>query len=205
MIRINLLKPEKKEIREAPSAPSVEVRKKRPAQPFGLIVLLAIAAAVGLYFHQKNQIREEQAALDAAMEEKRQLQYVLVKTEELDQQRQMLARKINLIQGLKQQQRSAVIIMDELSRHLPDWVWLTETAFSGDSVRIKGKCMSNNLLADYIFNLKSSAHFPDVRLISSTLRTVGNSQYLEFSLTATFRPPALPTPVGSESDKGVQK
>lgn len=199
MIRINLLKPEKKEVRDAPAAPSVEVKEKKQPPLFILIVLAAIIAAAALYFHQKGQITKEQGLLDTALEEKRELQYVNVKLQELDQQKALLLRKINLITGLKAQQRNAVVIMDELSRHLPEWVWLTETGFSENSVRIKGKCMSNNLLADYIFNLKSSPLFPDVRLNSSTLRRLGTNQFLEFSLTATFSSTA-PAPAESEND-----
>jgi type IV pilus assembly protein PilN len=199
MIRINLLKPEKKEVRDAPAAPSVEVKEKKQPPLFILIVLAAIIAAAALYFHQKGQITKEQGLLNTALEEKKELQYVNIKLQELDQQKALLLRKINLITGLKAQQRNAVVIMDELSRHLPEWVWLTETGFSENSVRIKGKCMSNNLLADYIFNLKSSPLFPDVRLNSSTLRRAGTNQFLEFSLTATFSS-TPPAPAESEND-----
>jgi len=192
MIRINLLKPEKKEVRDAHAAPAAEIKEKSKPQFYVLIVLAAIAAAAFLYFHQKSEITREQELLDTAKQEKRDLQYVNVKIQELEAQKELVERKIGLINNLKAQQRNAVIIMDELSRHLPEWVWLVETGFQANSVRIRGKCMSNNLLADYIFNLKSSPYFPDVRLNSSTLRRVGTSQYLEFSLTATFalqRPP----------------
>jgi len=205
MIRINLLKPEKKEVRETPSAAPVEVKEKAKPPYFALLILLAIGGAVVLYFIQNKALAEEQAKLDAALQEKRDLQYVMVKIDELEQQKQLLMRKINLIKRLKAQQGSAVTIMDELSRNLPDWLWLTETNFAGDVVRIKGKSLSNNLLADYIFNLKESPSFTNVNLISSTLRRVRNSQYLEFSLTATFAPRFMPENETQNDAKGEDK
>ena len=34
-------------------------------------------------------------------------------------------------------------------------------------IQIKGNALSNNLIADYIYNLESSPHFANVNLISS--------------------------------------
>src|SRR4030043_436980 len=92
-------------------------------------------------------------------------------------------RKISPINQLRAQQDSAVVILDELSKNLPDWVWLTEVSFQGQLIQIKGNALSNNLIADFIYNLENSAHFATVNLISSTQRTGRSAQLLEFSLT----------------------
>jgi len=205
MIRINLLKPEKKEVRETAAAPTVTFKEKKKPPYFALIILLAVAAVAALYFFQKNEIAKEQALLETAQQEKRSLRYVLTKLETLEQQKGVLERKINLISQLKSKQGSAVIIMDELSKNIPDWVWLSETTFEGSSVRVKGKSMSNNLLADYLSNLKESSFFENVNLIQSTQRKVRTSQYLEFSLTATFVPPFAQTASSQPDSKGEQK
>lgn len=205
MIRINLLKPERKEVRETPTAPSIEFKEKKKQPYFALIILLALAAIVALYYFQKNAIAEEQALLETAQQEKRSLRHVLTTLDALEQQKSLLERKIRLISQLKSQQGSAVIIMDELSKNIPEWVWLTETTFEGNSVRIKGKSMSNNLLADYLSNLKESSYFTNVDLIQSTQRRVRNSQYLEFSMTASFIPPYIQPESTQPTAKGEQK
>lgn len=205
MIRINLLKPEKKEVRETPSAPSVEYKEKQKPPYFALIILLALAAIAALYFFQKNELAKEQTLLETAQQEKRSLQHVLTTLNDLEQQKQILERKISIISMLKSRQGNAVIIMDELSKSIPDWVWLSETTYEGSSVRVKGKSMSNNLLADYLSNLKDSAYFTDVDLIQSTQRRVRNSQYLEFSLTARFIAPESQTDESQPETKGEQK
>jgi Tfp pilus assembly protein PilN len=63
-------------------------------------------------------------------------------------------------------------------------------------IQIKGNALSNNLLADYIYNLESSAHFANVNLISSAQKSSRGAQYLEFSLTLNYVLPegALPPP-----------
>ncbi|MBN1223996.1 MAG: PilN domain-containing protein [Candidatus Aminicenantes bacterium] len=186
MIRINLLKPEKKEIRETAIAPTPEFKEKKKQPYFALLILVAIIAAAALFFYQRSAIAREHKLLSAAQAEKKSLQDVVAKLDELEQQRNLFQRKISVITQLQSRQQNAVIIMDELSKNLPNWIWLTEVSYSNMEIRIKGRAVSNNLLADYIYNLEKSPSFRSVRLVSSTQRRVRNNQYLEFSLTASY-------------------
>ena len=101
--------------------------------------------------------------------------------------------------------------MDELSKHLPDWTWLTEVGYENMIITVKGNALSNNLVADYIFNLENSPVFKNVNLISSTQKTgqTGPEQYLEFSLNMEFvLPPgavAAPPPAAVNAAQGVKK
>jgi type IV pilus assembly protein PilN len=192
MIRINLLKPGKKEVSEAPAAPEPEIREKKTQLPYMLIFLLVIVLIGALFLIQKRELDNEKALLEDARAEKQSLQYVLAKLEEMENQKQVLSRKINLISRLKARQGTGVIIMDELSKNLPDWVWLTEVDYKEFNIHIKGKSLSNNLIADFISNLEESRYFSNVNLISSTLRETRNNKYLEFSLNTQFVFPYTP-------------
>ena len=205
MIRINLLKPERKEFRETPVAPTPEF-KERGRQPYAaVIVLLALVAVAVLFFYQKNALTRENNLLSEAQAEKKSLQDVVAKLEELENQKNLFERKIRVITQLQSRQENAVIIMDELSRHLPNWVWLTELSFAAQEIRIKGRAVTNNLIADYIFNLEESEYFRNVNLISSTQRRMRTNQYLEFSLTAVFVGLSLTGPDSEEQTEGEKK
>lgn len=206
MIRINLLKPGQKDFKEAPSSgPMVEFKEKKSHALFGVIPLLAILAIAALFFFQKSEINKEQDLLSKAQEEKRSLQYVVAKLDELQQQRELLQRKIDLIVRLQAEQPSAVIILDELSEKLPDWVWLTEASYDGAQVNLKGRTVNNNLLADYIRSLEESPHFSDVNLIQTIQRRVRDDEFNEFSLSALFLPPAAPQSTAAPATEGGQK
>lgn len=199
MIRINLLKPESKEIKEGPSLPGPEVKVKK-AFPFTSIVILLIIAVLAVgFFLQKKMKDQENSRLQTAQAEKRKLQYVVAKLDELEKEKAVFEKKINLIKELKAQQDTAVRIMDELSRRLPDWVWLTEISYGGQLIQIRGNALSNNLIADYISNLQSCQNFNNVNLIASTQKTVRNTQFLEFSLTLNY---VLPLAVQPQQKPG---
>jgi Tfp pilus assembly protein PilN len=214
MIRINLLKPETKDIREQVTAPGVTEDKARKGPNIGNLIFLALVIGLGaFYFFQKKAFDRETALLATARTEKTKLQYVEAKLEEQRKARESLDRKITLIESLNAQRDMAPRLMDEFSRRLPEWVWLTEIVYDAKGIGIKGRALSNNLVADYISNLESSPQIMNVNLVASTQKTVQGDLYLEFSLRATVekKPEPVPAPAAPEPDakpaakkKGVQ-
>ncbi len=200
MIRINLLKAEPKEFRgeAAPAAAAPEPGARRTA-PWGAAFFVLAAAAVGaLFLTQRGALAQEQRLLDKAKEERTRLQYVSAKLAELEAQRAALTRRISLITYLQAKRLAPVRVLDEVSRDLPDWVWLTETSYNADSGRvlIRGRALSNNLIADYISSLEGGPVLMNVSNVSSNERQGGQNknEFLEFSLTAVVEPSILPPP-----------
>lgn len=196
MIRINLLKPEAKEI------PLEKARKEIKPPKKSLIYLLFVIAALALFFYQRNTINTQRNRLEAAQVEKNKFKDVLAKLEKVEAQKSLFEKKISLIKQLKPQQEVAVKIMDELSKYIPYWVWLTEVTYDKKVVNIKGKAVSNDLIADYIYSLETSPYFFNVNLISSTQRTIRNGQYLEFALNARC---VLQPATGSASEENTRE
>jgi len=211
MIRINLLKPETKDIREtavAPGAPEVTVKK--PPRLGSLIFLLLVVALGGTLFVQRKAFDRENALLTTAKAEKAKLQYVTAKLEEQKKVKAALERKIALINELRSMQDTAARIMDQLSRSLPDWVWLTEVTFDTKGLQIKGKALSNNLIADYMDRLENGSVLMNVSLNTSTQKKTQRNEYLEFSLSAALEKkpeaaPAAPSPGPKEKPAAKQR
>lgn len=209
MIRINLLKPEKKDVLAGPMAiPAKETSKtERPSSAPPLILLLTVVIIAFLAFTQRNALNNEKTLLDEANAEKRKLQNVLTKLNQLEKDREMKEQKVNLIKALQFQQDTAVRIMDALSQAIPENVWLSEATFDGQTLKIKGKAFNNTLIAQYVAALEKSGILQAVNPTDITQKTVRNVQYLEFNMTANVVLPAgaqLPTagPAGQVKPKG---
>jgi len=201
MIRINLLKPESKDIREQVTAPGdIPDGGKKGPNVGSLVILLLVIGLGAFYFFQKKAFDRENALLAVARQEKAQLQYVEAKLEEQKKAREALDRKITLIETLNAQRDMAPRLMDELSRRLPDWVWLSDLTYDDKGIQIKGRALSNNLVSDYMTNLEASPQIMNVNLVSSTQRTAQGDQYLEFSLRAVLekKPEPVPPPAKAE-------
>jgi Tfp pilus assembly protein PilN len=201
MIRINLLKPESKDISQQVTAPGITEEATKRGPNIGNLIFLVLVIGLGaFYFFQQKAFRSENALLATARQEKSQLQYVEAKLEEQRKARESLDRKITLIESLNAQRDMAPRLMDELSRRLPEWVWLSEVVFDEKGIQIKGRALSNNLVADYISGLESSAQIMNVNLVSSTQKTTQGDQYLEFTLRAVLekKPEPVPPPAPAE-------
>jgi type IV pilus assembly protein PilN len=208
MIRINLLKPETKDIKEEAEPQGLTEISPKKAPNFGSLIFLLLVVILGAYFYlQQRAFSRENELLTIARQEKDKLQYVTAKLEEQKKLKASLERKINLINDLRSQQDLAVRIMDQLSRSLPDWVWLTEVTYDSKGLQIKGKALSNNLIADYMTSLENSSVLMNVSLNSSTQRRASRTEYLEFSISAAIekKPEAAPPPAVKSAPAAKQR
>jgi Tfp pilus assembly protein PilN len=215
MIKINLLRPESKEVKETAPLGEEEVKfkEKKVKERKGLditklVIPLAILLVAFLFLTQRTTFNKERSRLEQARAEKKRLDYVSVKLKQLQQQKAIYQKKINLIERQKLRQGIPVQIMDGLSKGLPEWVWLTEATYDKRVIRIKGKALSNNLIADYISNLEGSDLFTEVNLLASTQKRIKSDNILEFSMNARHAPlmrPAAQRPAAKTPPKGGKK
>lgn len=183
MIKINL-------VAEAPQAAAA--RRKRPQVSLGarqgdiiLLSILGLAALItgGHYFllHSKQ---EHVKQIEAARKRERdELQVFIQKVQELERKRADLKHKIDVINGLKDNQRGPVRIMDEVSRALPDLVWLERLTLSGDTLTLVGRAMDENNVANYISNLDASPFFQEPSLKDLAR---ADKDTFRFTLTCVF-------------------
>jgi Tfp pilus assembly protein PilN len=203
MIRINLFKPERKDVplptlAEMPTKEPTGDAPRKSSTP-SLVLLLTVVAVTAVVLTVQRSLAREHRLLRLAEEDKRKLINVLTKLEQLEFQKSVVEKKIGLINLLKTQREIAVRTMDEMSKGLPEWVWLNEVSYENQLLRIKGRAISNTLIAEYIANLEKSDVLGQVNLIEITQRTQRNEQFLEFILTAAYGsgPPPPPPPAST--------
>ena len=191
MIRINLLatdRPTKKKRGGgggggAPSAPGA----MQAYLLMGIFVGGAILVCLGLYFYMSSQIRELDTKIAQAEERQRQLQEIKRQVDALELKRATFQRKVDLIERLKAEQSGPVHMLDEVSKSLPDFVWLTNLDQAGSNVKFQGQSNGLTSVADFISALERSGWFPNVDLASSTEA----NNVVTFALTSVFRNPEV--------------
>jgi len=191
MIKVNLLSPEKKEISGgggdvAQYADETKEAKINVAAGVGAAIL-TLGIIGFLFFTQANEIDTKEKLLQEKKARKKQLDDVLKTLEELEKAKKMLDKKVKLIADLKSRQQDAVKMMDQLSNALPDWVWLQSLTFSGKLVSMNGKAIHNNLISDFINNLKGTGSFYDIQFPGSTRQKKQGLDIFNFRLTCYYR------------------
>jgi len=156
MIRINLLPQDKGKSRTRPSAP-VAAQKITVAST---LVLVVAGLVVGGWYQriqkESTRIAEEIAS---AEQETARLRTVITQVQQFEQRRAQLQQRVTLIEQLRKGQSGPVHMLDELSRALPEMVWLTELEQTGADLTIDGRCSALTLLSDFVSNLENSGWF----------------------------------------------
>jgi len=185
MIKINLLA-EKKQVKTR-AASTVQVEGPGGGRNVLLVGILLIGAVVagGWWFTLSNtKANWEQKHVEADKELER-LAEIRKKGEEYKKRKELLQRKIDLITELKKQQAVPVHILDEISKNLPEFLWLESMSSGKNSIDIKGKATTYNAVSNFYSNLNDSGHFQDVSLG----RTFEVPEGVSFTLSARYTGP----------------
>ena len=166
MIKINLLveaRPEKVARR-----PIISVGKG--INNFILLGLLVIGlAAAGItYLRLSSTLSGLKEEIVVNQREFERLKPIIAEVEAFKKRNAELKHKIDVIEKLKANQYGPVRIMDEVSKALPDLLWLTDMTLSGNIISIKGRALNENAVANFISNIDTSPFFsePTLRIMS---------------------------------------
>ena len=98
-------------------------------------------------------------AFQQAQAERQRLTTVLDQIKQFEDQRTQLQQRVALIEQLRKGQHSPVTLLDQVSRSLPERLWLTELKQVGADVTIDGRTTTLTSLSDFIGNLEGSGAF----------------------------------------------
>jgi Tfp pilus assembly protein PilN len=183
MIKINLLAERKAAKAKAASSIKFELGGSQNLLLAGIIVVGVLVAAGWSWARVAELDRVRQAKVTAQAELKR-LEEVRKKAEAFKAQKELLERKINLITELKKKQAVPVHILDQISRNLPEFMWLESLTANANAISIVGKATTYNAVSNLCDNLRASGQFGDVVLGKTTEIAEGVS----FSLTCRYAP-----------------
>jgi type IV pilus assembly protein PilN len=185
MIRINLVAPERAAKAKAKAGPAL------PAGALQSYILLALFAGgalvlcAGAWWLQSNKLKDLEVRI--AADEKRQsdLQAISQQVDQFQQRKGILENKVLVIEQLRLAQKSPVHMLDEISKAVPDFVWLTSMDETRGALRFLGQSNSLAAVADFISGLQRSGWFPQVDLGSSQEA----QNIVNFTVTGTFKDP----------------
>jgi type IV pilus assembly protein PilN len=159
-------------------------------QAYLLLTLFAGGAAflcAAAWWFKDAQLKDLDRRIAADEKRQRDLQAIKVQVDAFQAKKALLENKVNLIERLRAEQKSPVHMLDEISKSLPDFVWLTGMDESAGKLAFKGQGNGLPAVADFISALQRSGWFPTVDLVASTEQ----SGIINFDLAGQFRNPEI--------------
>jgi type IV pilus assembly protein PilN len=189
MIRINLLAVERSRGKRAAFI--------SPAQRVtigAILIVLCTALVIGWWYwslRRTSQGLDEEIAKGDA--ETQQLRSVLVQVQKFEARKAQLQQRVSLIEQLRRGQTGPVHVLDEISRAIPDRLWLTELSQKDLEFKIDGMTTSLQELSTFVANLESSRYFKKpVDIVDSQAENEKDAELFKFTVKATFNDPEAP-------------
>src|SRR5512134_2707646 len=201
MIRINLLAVERARSKKSrvliPAAHRVTLGAS--------LILIATILGISWWF---LSLRQRSAQLDQeiakAEEETLQLRSVLAQVQKFEARKAQLTQRVTLIEQLRRGQAAPVHVLDEVSRSLPERLWLTELKQVGNDFTINGFTASLPSLSDFVANLEATKWFKrPVEILDSQVQTEAKvADLVKFSVRGVLNDPEAPPPAPAPAGRG---
>ncbi len=201
MIRINLLAGQTVK----PATKPIDAAQKIALG--GSLILLLAATFVGWSYWSLGQAS---AQIERDIEERRReetrLVQVISEVREFEARRERLQQRVTLIEELRRGQTAPVHILDQVSRSLPDMVWLTKMAQTGYDITLEGNCLTLTALSDFVGALEHSRYFNrPVEIINSevVVATATTPELIKFVIKGGFQMSGLHAPAPPAASAGA--
>ena len=183
MIRINLIR-------------GARARKAKGLQwdvhaELGVGVAL-IVFALGFCVYYAGSLSDEVQARQMEIAQKQQqitkLKQKVKKVQDFEKKKALLEQQNKVIAQLEKRRGGPVRTLDVLSRSLePLKVWLLTLAVKGDSVKIKGRALTNDDIVGFVNNLRRADVFKNIDLGEIRAKQQRKVRYFEFSLNMKLK------------------
>jgi type IV pilus assembly protein PilN len=124
-------------------------------------LVLGVLVALGYWFWYKRELASRAAIVAERTIEAQKLESIIKEVDEYQKRKNSLQQRIDLINQLKQNQKGPVRIMDQISRDLPDLVWIESLEVTGGKIALAGKGLNPNAIALFIENIKNDPYFEE--------------------------------------------
>lgn len=178
MMRINLL-------------PHRQIKRAERQREFGLMGLMAAGGACAVIFlgwqflgAQKESQLERNGRLEKAIAS---LDKEIADIKDLkDQINNVLERK-QIVENLQTNRSQSVVILDELTRQLPEGLYLKSIKQTGNLITLEGVADTNARVATLVRNLSVSNWLESPNLVEIKSLTVNNIKQNEFTLNVSLK------------------
>jgi type IV pilus assembly protein PilN len=192
MIRINLLAAERDKSKK--KAVTFGTAGQKLTIGCSLILVLAVLFIGWRYWALSRDSSALDAEIAAAQQETTRLHSVILQVQQFEQRKAQLQQRVVLIEQLRKGQTGPVHMLDQISRALPQMLWLVELKQTptGADVVIDGKCTTLTGLSEFVSNLEASGYFKrSIEIVDTKTEMAGAppSEIIRFTIKATFQQP----------------
>ena len=175
--------------------PHRQIKRAERQREFGLMGLMAAGAACAVVFLGWQYLGAQK---DSQLERNGRLEKAIVGldkeiadiTDLKDKISNVLERK-QIVENLQSNRSQSVVILDELTRQLPEGLYLKSIKQTGNLITLEGVADTNARVATLVRNLSVSNWMESPNLVEIKSITVNNIKQNEFMLNVSLKAPKV--------------
>jgi len=190
MIRVNLL-------------PHRQIRREERQREFGLMALFSAVTACAILFMAYTIINGK---VDSQLERNQRLNNAITKLDkeiadikDLREQISAMLERKQVVENLQTNRSQSVIVFDEISRQLPEGMYIKSIKQEGKVITLEGVADTNARVATLVRNFNQSEWMESPILIEIKAITVGVQKQNLFTLKVSLK-----TPITETDDAGAK-
>jgi len=190
MIRVNLL-------------PHRQIRREERQREFGLMALFSAVTACAILFMAYTIINGK---VDSQLERNQRLNNAITKLDkeiadikDLREQISAMLERKQVVENLQTNRSQSVIVFDEISRQLPEGMYIKSIKQEGKVITLEGVADTNARVATLVRNFNQSEWMESPILIEIKAITVGVQKQNLFTLKVSLK-----TPITETDDAGTK-
>lgn len=150
----------------------------------GAVIILALIVVGAFSLYYSNQVRQKKAEVREKEQTVKELQIIIDQVLQFEKDKESLKMKLDTIETLQRNQKGPVLLLEEISKSLPEQVWLYQLQNVDRRVVTKGYALTQAAIGDLITSLSNSRliRSRSVTLNNSLLRQRDNKDYYEFEI-----------------------
>jgi type IV pilus assembly protein PilN len=202
MIRINLLAVDRGPVKKARGTVVTSAQRVTIG---AALILLTTLVTVGWWYWSLHTtgIRLDEEIVKAETEAQ-QLRSVLAQVQKFETRKAVLQQRVTLIEQLRRGQTAPVHVLDEVSKALPDRLWLVSMSQRDKDFTIEGRSTSLTALSDFVANLEASSWFKKpVEIVDSQVDQTAQGDLVRFTIRAATENPEAPPLPAPAAGRGV--
>ncbi|RDH81654.1 MAG: pilus assembly protein PilN [endosymbiont of Galathealinum brachiosum] len=160
-----------------------ELRKEQTNQFLtmtGLALMLTASIIVLVHMNISRMIDHQKSRNNILQNEIKQLDVQLLKIKGLEDTKEKLLSRMEIIQSLQQKRPQIVHLFDEIVKTIPEGLHITEIKQTANSITIDGVAESNGRVSAYMRNIDASEWMtkPRLQVIESTRKDGRGSKFI---------------------------
>ncbi|MEK8017054.1 MAG: PilN domain-containing protein [Candidatus Parabeggiatoa sp.] len=132
----------------------------------GVLLFLTVLVWLSVHFYMASEVGYQEARNKLLQKEIKQAEDQIKEIKNLDEQKQRVIERIDVIQELEDKRPQVVHLFDEIVRQIPDGVYFSSLKQKADKISLEGVAQSDARVSSLMANIEQSQWLTNPKILS---------------------------------------